>query len=730
MTGGMDNPVDVVFTPGGERIFTTTFFQHPGGGQRDGLIHAVYGGIYGKDHDVDPRATRGPARTLMPVMTHLGPAAPAGLIALRVGRLRRGVQGQPVRRPVQHAQGDRARPASRTEPTFTTRDSDFLVSDNLDFHPTDVLEDADGSLLVVDTGGWYKLCCPTSQLVKPDVLGAIYRVRRRERHRLDDPRGLKLDWAELADDANSSDLLRRRPSGVRRRASRCWRARARPSCRCRPRSSQPPPSRRRRMSSGPRRASTTGARGPSSARAFGRCATTTSARRRCTRSACGATETAAPDLLDAARRRRPLHNRRVAAEALGRIGDKRRPCRPCWPQRRRTDGPLPGARAHLRPHRDRRPDGHGGRPEERQPARPAAPPWSPSTRWPAASSTSKTVAAEARLRPTPTCERPRGGSSAGIPNWGGDLAATSRSVLAATSCSPAERDELVDYAGPLRRPRRRCRNCSPSGCATRTRPPRRDALHPALARRRDPLKATPDAWAVALTDVLSTDGRRPRRARPSPPSAPCPSPKEPPAKLVAALLRLGGDGEARRTSCVSLALAAVPGGSGRDAGAVRFPRRRLDRSSPSTMRTLAADILHARSSTPAQLVALAAALKTTGPMEVDRAARRLRRRRRTSGRPGPRRGPERSRRCASSLRAETVRAAAGEVRPGGAEGGREAVRRPRRRRAKQKATPRRAARLAEGRRRAPRPGCLQQREGGVLRRATPSATSAARSAPT
>src|SRR5271155_2064600 len=51
MTGGMDNPVDVVFTPGGERIFTTTFFVHPGGGQRDGLIHGIYGGIYGKVHD-------------------------------------------------------------------------------------------------------------------------------------------------------------------------------------------------------------------------------------------------------------------------------------------------------------------------------------------------------------------------------------------------------------------------------------------------------------------------------------------------------------------------------------------------------------------------------------------------------------------------------------------------------------------------------------------------------
>ena len=63
--------------------------------------------------------------------------------------------------------------------TFTNRDTDFLVSDSRDFHPTDVIEDADGSLLVVDTGAWYKLCCPTSQLAKPDVLGAIYRVRRK-----------------------------------------------------------------------------------------------------------------------------------------------------------------------------------------------------------------------------------------------------------------------------------------------------------------------------------------------------------------------------------------------------------------------------------------------------------------------------------------------------------------------------------------------------------------------
>ena len=39
MTGGMDNPVDITFTPGGERLFTTTFLTHSGGVTRDGLIH-------------------------------------------------------------------------------------------------------------------------------------------------------------------------------------------------------------------------------------------------------------------------------------------------------------------------------------------------------------------------------------------------------------------------------------------------------------------------------------------------------------------------------------------------------------------------------------------------------------------------------------------------------------------------------------------------------------------
>ncbi len=202
MTGGMDNPVDVVFTPGGERIFTTTFFQHPGGGRRDGLIHAVYGGIYGKDHDVihDPvHKWTGPE--LMPVLAHLGPAAPAGMCYAESPVLGDDLPYQysvfvacfNMQKVTRHWVGP-------SEFQFQEGMKDFLVSNNRDFHPTDVLEDADGSLLVIDTGGWYKLCCPTSQLVKPDVLGAIYRVRRKNAPRVEDPRGLKLPWETMSAD--------------------------------------------------------------------------------------------------------------------------------------------------------------------------------------------------------------------------------------------------------------------------------------------------------------------------------------------------------------------------------------------------------------------------------------------------------------------------------------------------------------------------------------------------
>jgi putative membrane-bound dehydrogenase-like protein len=197
MTGGMDNPVDVAFTPGGERILSCTFFQSPGGGKRDGLIHAIYGGIYGKIHGpIFEPSHKWTSPEVMPVLLHMGPAAPCGLT-----RYESSVFGPEYQDNFfacyfnLHKVGRHVlTPAGAS---FTTGDEDFVTSPDLDFHPTDVLEDADGSLIVVDTGGWYKLCCPSSQLHKPDVLGGVYRVRRQGVAKVEDPRGLKLAWETM-----------------------------------------------------------------------------------------------------------------------------------------------------------------------------------------------------------------------------------------------------------------------------------------------------------------------------------------------------------------------------------------------------------------------------------------------------------------------------------------------------------------------------------------------------
>jgi putative membrane-bound dehydrogenase-like protein len=214
LTAGMDNPVGVVFNLTGERFMCGTFLMHPEAGKRDGVVHAVYGGVYGKPNDV----LDGHKRTgdLMPIMTHLGAAAPCSIIRYESESFGSEYRNNlfvccfnlhKVTRHILEPEGA----------TFKTKDSDFLVSDNSDFHPTDVIEDADGSLIVIDTGAWYKLCCPTSQLSKPDVLGAIYRIKRAGAPAIHDPRGLELNW-EKADVKQTVQLLADPRPAVRKRA--------------------------------------------------------------------------------------------------------------------------------------------------------------------------------------------------------------------------------------------------------------------------------------------------------------------------------------------------------------------------------------------------------------------------------------------------------------------------------------------------------------------------------
>ncbi len=226
LTGGMDNPVNVAFLPNGERFLSCTFFQHPANGRRDGLIHSIYGGVYGKDHaSIYEHPMTG---SVMPVMTHMGAAAPCGLLAIDSRDPFWGTQQQRLlacyfnlHKVVDHQ-------LERSGSTFITHERDLVACDHPDFHPTDVQLAPDGSVLIVDTGGWYKICCPTSQLAKPDVFGAIYRLKHKDQPQIEDPLGSKLAWNDLTS-SQLVDLLNDPRTSVRERAVKSLRRRGQPA---------------------------------------------------------------------------------------------------------------------------------------------------------------------------------------------------------------------------------------------------------------------------------------------------------------------------------------------------------------------------------------------------------------------------------------------------------------------------------------------------------------------
>ena len=208
ITGGMNNPVGLAFSNTGERFLSGTFFDLSEPGRRDGILHAVYGGMYGRENDhvlsQHPRTVG-----LLPILQQLGPSASSGIVMPRHHAL--GLQGRllcadfNLRRISKHT-------LTRSGSTYAAKPGVLLESDQSDFHPTDVIEDADGSLLVADTGSWYQICCPTSKISKPHVLGAIYRLHKGDPAAKNDPRGLELDWTQPA----VAWLSDERPAVVRR----------------------------------------------------------------------------------------------------------------------------------------------------------------------------------------------------------------------------------------------------------------------------------------------------------------------------------------------------------------------------------------------------------------------------------------------------------------------------------------------------------------------------------
>lgn len=190
--GGMANPAAAAFSETGDLFAVTTFFHyHPTDRIRqDALFHGVYGGVY-------PRGSRlngefKPTGSLLPPLQLIGMSAPSNVMCYRGTAIGRQYQGNLL---VSHFNTHRVSRfvLERDGSTFRTRAEPFVTSTNSDFHPCAVIEDADGSLLLIDTGGWFKEGCPTS-VQRPNVTGAIYRITKQGAPRRDDVHGQKIQW--------------------------------------------------------------------------------------------------------------------------------------------------------------------------------------------------------------------------------------------------------------------------------------------------------------------------------------------------------------------------------------------------------------------------------------------------------------------------------------------------------------------------------------------------------
>jgi putative membrane-bound dehydrogenase-like protein len=611
MTGGMDNPVDVVFTPGGERIFTTTFFQHPGGGRRDGLVHAVYGGIYGKDHDVihdDAHKWTSPA--LMPVLTHFGAAAPCGLIRYESRSF-----GNEYRDNLFACQFNMHKVSRHVlipdGATFRTRDEDFLVSANLDFHPTDVVEDADGSLLAIDTGGWYKLCCPTSQLHKPDIFGAIYRIRRKGAAKIDDPRGRKLAWSKMLP-AELTRLLDDARPAVRRRAVETLGRKgteAVPALTMAIRSGQSAEMRCNAVWAATRI-------DDAGARAAVRWALTDAdadTRQAAIHSVSVRRDAEAVPILVKLLQSTSMPHRRAAAEALGRIGDKSAVSALLAALAEPTDRILEHSLTYaLLEIADAKATATGLQSENCSVRRAAL---VALDRMEGGALKPETVAKEfvstdARLKESAWWIAGRHS------DWAPAAIRFLRERLSvAGNLNPAERDELVQHLTRFVGSESLQKLLSERLGNTTTKADERRIVLRVMARSN--LKKTPSSWIAALADALNSDNEDLQIESIAAIRALHLAPNQTPP-LATVLLKIGGE-RGRADKLRLAALAAVPGGLAHvEPSLFDFLRSHLDAERPVVVRAAAVEVLAKAKLSDEQLLTLADCLKPVGPLELNR----------------------------------------------------------------------------------------------------------------
>ncbi|HMO34579.1 MAG TPA: HEAT repeat domain-containing protein, partial [Gemmatales bacterium] len=170
--GGMDNPVEVAFSAAGEPFVCTNLILNSP--RHDGVLLGIDGAVY--PHDLKAVQQVPWTGQYLPIMGDLGWVAVSSIAQQQTQAwgdkyLAKYLVAEFNTHRIQVLQ------FTRQGASFSMQAEPFLDCRQPDFHPTQLVFAPDGSLLVVDTGGWFRNGCPTSRIEKPSVQGGIYRIR-------------------------------------------------------------------------------------------------------------------------------------------------------------------------------------------------------------------------------------------------------------------------------------------------------------------------------------------------------------------------------------------------------------------------------------------------------------------------------------------------------------------------------------------------------------------------
>ena len=171
--GGMDNPTELLFTRTGQILGTVNlFYGRPRG---DVLVHWIRGGVYPRHDQAAILEEFQRTGELIPEVLNFGHVAVSGFTQVTSDYYGKDLKGDLFVSFFNLAEVQRVRIQDKGSGFMATTEPFLLVKKD-GFHPTDVISDIDGSLLVVDTGGWFRIGCPTSQIARPEIHGGLYRI--------------------------------------------------------------------------------------------------------------------------------------------------------------------------------------------------------------------------------------------------------------------------------------------------------------------------------------------------------------------------------------------------------------------------------------------------------------------------------------------------------------------------------------------------------------------------